>query len=210
MQAPNCGAHTEFERFHYAAKANEDFRTAVKGRHESAVKEIGVSDAADGGIAGSLRLADPDRYFISLFAPGRSREALALLLAFDRRLWSVEARGEDIHPALIRLAWWRDQLAALAGSEIRGEPLLSAIRDAIPAADHGVWSELAEAHMDRVEGSGEAAIWRALTAAAARLVGERAAGRIAGALRIARRQRERSPTRRQWAITWHMLTGRGG
>ncbi|MBV7256733.1 squalene/phytoene synthase family protein [Pacificimonas sp. WHA3] len=168
-----------------------------------------MSEGRQTNLAKSVGRQSPDRYFASLFAPPETRDAFLLLNAYDLRLGQIEARGEDVYPALIRLAWWRDQLAALAAGEVRGEPLLADIRRRIPAAHYKYWSALAEAHMDRVEGMDGGTVWPALRAAAQPLLGEKTAARIVGAAALASRNAHRSPTRRQWMMTWHILTGRG-
>ena len=72
-------------------------------------------------------LSDPERELALAYAPARARAALGVLWRLDERLG--EALAATYEPTLraIRLAWWRDALAAFdSGSEAR-DPLLQAV-----------------------------------------------------------------------------------
>jgi phytoene synthase len=56
----------------------------------------------------TVRKADPDRYFCSLFAPAEKREGLWLLYAFNHELARAREVASEPTLALIRLTWWRE------------------------------------------------------------------------------------------------------
>lgn len=67
---------------------------------------------------------DPDRALALLAAPAEARDALATLFVLDLRLAAVADRGGEPAARLLRLAWWRDALAALDAAPAPPEPLL--------------------------------------------------------------------------------------
>lgn len=76
---------------------------------------------------------DPERLLALAYAPARCRAALALLWRLDARLGAVLAREGGPMLGAIRLAWWRDALAALDGGPPPREPLLIEIGAVLPA-----------------------------------------------------------------------------
>ena len=65
--------------------------------------------------AAEVRRDDPDRFFAALFAPAARREGLLTLYAFNLELARARERAREPMLGLIRLQWWRDALAAIAG-----------------------------------------------------------------------------------------------
>ncbi len=165
-----------------------------------------TASSAD-AILDQLRAEAPARYFATLFLPAPLRSQISVLHMYDLRLLSVQAAGDEVHPALIKLAWWRDAIAGLGHQAVRGEPLLGAIQDRIPADALQDWAALADAHMDRVEHGDADAVVAARERAAAATLGHGRLLRSMTALRIADRMKERSLLRLQLAMTWHIITG---
>lgn len=62
------------------------------------------------------------------YAPAASRLPTLALLALDRRLAGIVRGSREPMLAQLRLAWWREQLAADAARWPEGEPLLNALR----------------------------------------------------------------------------------
>ena len=63
------------------------------------------------------------------YALPEHRGAFASLLAFDRNLARSVAGASEAIVGQLRLAWWRDALAASAGEVPRGNPLLDELAD---------------------------------------------------------------------------------
>lgn len=72
-------------------------------------------------------IVDPERRLALAYARKADRAALALLWALDERLGAIVARTHEEMLGTIRLAWWRDALAALAQGAPAGEPLLEGL-----------------------------------------------------------------------------------
>jgi phytoene synthase len=62
-----------------------------------------------------LRRQDPDRYLTALFAPASRREALFALYAFNLELARIRESVREPLLGRMRLQWWRDTLAEIAG-----------------------------------------------------------------------------------------------
>jgi phytoene synthase len=71
----------------------------------------------------------PERALAVAYAPPAARRGLATLFALDERLERLALHTAEPTLAMIRLAWWRDQLAELAGGPPPADPLLLAARD---------------------------------------------------------------------------------
>ncbi len=109
------------------------------------------------------------------------------------RLWQLDARLAQLalagrEPALrqIRLAWWRDRLAAIGDAPAPAEPLLAAVADELaPSIPPARLAALAEAWMAVVAEEDGAAAWRprghALYALTTDLLGTPQPGTAAGA-----------------------------
>ena len=69
-------------------------------------------------LAASVRVADPDRYFSTLFAPAPQRPFLFALYAFSAELARVAQTVREPMLGAIRLEWWRETAEGAA----RGKP----------------------------------------------------------------------------------------
>ena len=88
-------------------------------------------------LVDELKLADRERWLATLWAAAGERPALAAVFAFDLELERVVADAKEPLLAELRLAWWREQLAAIAGgAPPPAQPLLRAL--ARDARRHGV------------------------------------------------------------------------
>lgn len=87
-------------------------------------------------LAAELRKADPDLYLLSLFAPADRREALWALFLFNHEISKTRSVVSDTTLGLIRLQWWRDEIAKLyTGGPCGQNPVLSTLEDAIKKYD---------------------------------------------------------------------------
>src|SRR5471032_2194214 len=59
-------------------------------------------------LSASVRAADPDRYFSSLFAPAPLRPHLLALYAFNHEVARVAESVREPMLGAIRLEWWRE------------------------------------------------------------------------------------------------------
>ena len=73
-------------------------------------------------------LPGPQRLALS-YAPAASRSATLAVLALDARLGAIIRRRGEPAMAQLRLAWWRDILAAAPAAWPPGDPVLSLLRD---------------------------------------------------------------------------------
>jgi phytoene/squalene synthetase len=67
-----------------------------------------MDNALAARLARSVRAADPDRYFASLFAPPAHRPYLHALYAFNHELARVAENVREPMLGQIRLEWWRE------------------------------------------------------------------------------------------------------
>lgn len=83
-----------------------------------------------------VRVEDPARFLLSLFAPVATRPALWALYAFDLEIAAIPAKVTEKTMGLIRLQWWRDAIARIyeAGACARHD-VLEALHDAIQSRD---------------------------------------------------------------------------
>ncbi|TXC69088.1 hypothetical protein FSZ31_09150 [Sphingorhabdus soli] len=74
------------------------------------------------------------------------RQPLSAIWAFDRAMAATVARakGGDAIMAQLRLAWWRDEIAALATPRQRPDPVLAALAQFVPAAQIDSLAELVD------------------------------------------------------------------
>jgi phytoene/squalene synthetase len=75
---------------------------------------FGMDSALAARLAQSLRAADPDRYFASLFAPPADRPYLHALYAFNHELARVAENVREPMLGQIRLEWWRETVEGAA------------------------------------------------------------------------------------------------
>src|SRR5882757_8446285 len=70
--------------------------------------ELHVEGALANRLAASVRAADPDRYFATLFAPAPHRPFLFALYAFNAEVARVAETVREPMLGAIRLEWWRE------------------------------------------------------------------------------------------------------
>ncbi len=77
-------------------------------------------------LSADLRRLDYDRYLLSLFVPEAKRDAVQALFLFDHEIARTRSMVTDTNLGLIRLQWWRDEIARLYAGGDGGEiPILS-------------------------------------------------------------------------------------
>ncbi|UZK67884.1 hypothetical protein OKW87_03060 [Sphingomonas sp. M1-B02] len=79
---------------------------------------------------------DPERALILSYAPVQRREGLAALLALDAALARLLRTTREPAVGQLRLAWWREALAALDSGPAPAEPALRGIAEHV--LPHGV------------------------------------------------------------------------
>lgn len=83
----------------------------------------------DEGLVADLKARDRERWLSTLWAPAAARGALVALHAYDVEQQRIVAEAREPLLAEIRLAWWREQLEALAQGRLAPpQPLLRALR----------------------------------------------------------------------------------
>jgi len=70
-------------------------------------------------LAASVRAADPDRYFSTLFAPAPKRPLLFALYAFNAEVARIAESVREPMLGAIRLEWWRETAEAAAKGSAR-------------------------------------------------------------------------------------------
>jgi NADH dehydrogenase [ubiquinone] 1 alpha subcomplex assembly factor 6 len=79
-----------------------------------------------------VRQNDHDGFLISLFAPATVREDIWSVLAFNHEITKTRAVVSESTLGLIRLQWWRDQIAAIyAGAPVPAHEVLMPLAKAI-------------------------------------------------------------------------------
>lgn len=88
-----------------------------------------TSDSPDHHCQQELRLADPDRWLTTLFAPDSRRPALVALYAFNSEI--ARARESVSQPMLgqIRLQWWREAWDGISAGQPRRHPVVMALHE---------------------------------------------------------------------------------
>jgi len=83
-----------------------------------------------------IRQHDPDRFFLSLFAPSKHRNAIWALFAFNHEIAKTREVVSETQLGLIRLQWWRDEIGKIYESGTAPEnQILQALREAIQSYD---------------------------------------------------------------------------
>ena len=78
--------------------------------------------------AADLKQRDRERYLSVLWAPQAARGALAAIHLFDLELMRIVAEAREPMLAEIRIAWWMEQLQAIAaGATPEAQPLLQTL-----------------------------------------------------------------------------------
>jgi len=89
---------------------------------------------------------DPDRYIATFFAPAVRRRALTALYAFDHEVSRIGLSVREPMAGHIRLAWWREQIAAIYAGGPLVAPVPVALAEVVRA--HGLPRELFERYLD--------------------------------------------------------------
>jgi phytoene synthase len=86
---------------------------------------------------------DPDRFLITLMMPAPAREDLFALFAFNHEIAKTREVVSETQLGLIRLQWWRDQIANIySGGEVPEHEILQPLARAIK--EHGLPQETFE------------------------------------------------------------------
>lgn len=89
---------------------------------------------------------DPDRYVSAFFAPAAKRQALIALYAFHHEVGRIALTVHEPMAGHIRLAWWREQVAAAYAGEVPQAPVPRALADVARA--HALPRALLDAYLD--------------------------------------------------------------
>lgn len=92
-----------------------------------------VTDADWRELEDLVAAHDPDRHVATFFAPAAKRRALIALYAFDRELAHVGETVREPMAGHVRLAWWREQIAAIYDGKPPASPTGRALKAAIEA-----------------------------------------------------------------------------
>jgi len=87
-------------------------------------------------LAHTVRAADPDRYFASLFAPAHHRPYLHALYAFNHEVAHVAESVREPMLGAIRLEWWRETAESAAKGTPRNHDVARGL--ALLFADRGL------------------------------------------------------------------------
>lgn len=83
-------------------------------------------------FAEDLRRTDNDRFLTALFAPATRRDGLLALYAFNAELARIREQVREPMMGMIRLQWWRDEIAKLYEGKGDGRhAMLAALASAI-------------------------------------------------------------------------------
>ncbi len=83
-------------------------------------------------LATDLKKTDPDRYLLSLFAPPSARAPLWALFLLKHEIARTRSMVSNTQLGLIRLQWWRDEIAKIYQGGSGGEiPILSTLAPVI-------------------------------------------------------------------------------
>ncbi|HEX4635294.1 MAG TPA: squalene/phytoene synthase family protein [Rhizomicrobium sp.] len=75
-------------------------------------------------LAASVRAADPDRYFATLFAPPPKRPLLFALYAFNAEVARIAETVREPMLGAIRLEWWRESAEGAASGAVRNHDVV--------------------------------------------------------------------------------------
>jgi phytoene synthase len=85
--------------------------------------------ALENRLAASVRAADPDRYFATLFAPAPLRPLLFALYAFNAEVARVAETVREPMLGAIRLEWWRETAEGAAKGAPRNHDVARGLAD---------------------------------------------------------------------------------
>jgi phytoene/squalene synthetase len=97
-------------------------------------------------IEETVAVHDPDRHVATFFAPARARRHLMALYAFDREVAHVGEVVREPMAGHVRLAWWREQIAAIYEGGKPASPTSRALAESVRA--HALPRPLIEAVID--------------------------------------------------------------
>lgn len=97
-------------------------------------------------IEETVATRDPDRHVATFFAPAHARRHLLALYAFDVELTHIGEAVREPMAGHVRLAWWREQLAAIYDGGTPASPTGRALAEAIRA--HALPRPLIDAAID--------------------------------------------------------------
>src|ERR1043166_3899959 len=80
-------------------------------------------------LSQSVRAADPDRYFATLFAPASMRPLLWALYAFNHEVARVAESVREPMLGAIRLEWWRETAEGAALAKPRNHDVAKGLVD---------------------------------------------------------------------------------
>ena len=89
---------------------------------------------------------DPDRYVATFFAPAARRRPLLALYAFDHEASRIGLTVREPMAGHIRLAWWREQIAAIYAGGPLVAPVPAALAEAVRG--HALPRDLFERYLD--------------------------------------------------------------
>src|SRR5215469_11078525 len=87
----------------------------------------GMDGALAARLAQTVRAADPDRFFASLFAPAHQRPYLHALYAFNHEVAHVAESVREPMLGAIRLEWWRETAEGAAKGAPRNHDVARAL-----------------------------------------------------------------------------------
>ncbi len=95
---------------------------------------MGVDTGSIESLTADLKARDRERYLAVLWAPKGARAALVAIHSLDLELKRIVVEAREPMLAEIRIAWWMEQLAAMAnGATVQPQPLLQALAETAAA-----------------------------------------------------------------------------
>jgi phytoene synthase len=89
-------------------------------------------EASQRYVLDTVRRADRERFLAALFAPEPARVGLLALLAFDHELARTRHVAREPMLARIRLEWWREAVAEMAGDgRPRAQPVVESLSETV-------------------------------------------------------------------------------
>jgi phytoene/squalene synthetase len=108
--------------------------------------ELLVDEAGWKHVDEVVATGDGDRYVATFFAPAPRQRALLALYAFDLEVSRVGLTVREPMAGHIRLAWWREQVAATYSNGALQAPVAEALAEAVRA--HGLPRALFDHYLD--------------------------------------------------------------
>lgn len=95
----------------------------------------GVDERAWSHVEEVVAAGDADRYVATFFAPRELRRGLLALYAFDHEVSRISLTVREPMAGHIRLAWWREQVAAVYGRGVLQAPVPQALAEVVRTHD---------------------------------------------------------------------------